>query len=338
MPLRYAYNTNGCTNHRLKDAIELMSEAGYDGIALTLDWHHLDPFARDWERRAERVKRQLDYHDLGCVIETGARYLLSSREKHEPTLINPTEMGRRKRVDFLKRALDIGALLEVETVSFWAGVVPPVPPEGGVLPRGEQRISREQAWIWLREGVAELLDHADEVGCELSLEPEPGMLIETNRQYEELVSSLDETGEHLRLALDLGHVWVVPPSPPKGSDASSLMKMNNFPGASKGGVLPPKGGMTWEEVDKLIAPAAEVYRYANRLGTVSIEGMDRGVHFHRPLHEGDMPIPPLIEALQAVEYDRLVCVELSRESPRAHLAIPESIAFLKKTEQVLAAQ
>ena len=312
MSLRYAYNTNGCTNHRLKDAVELMSESGYDGIALTLDWHHLDPFARDWERRAERVKRQLDYHGLGCVIETGARYLLSSREKHEPTLLNPTEMGRRKRIDFLKRALDIGALLEVETVSFWAGV-------------RQASVSEEQAMTWLREGVAELLDYADEIGGELSLEPEPGMLIETNRQYTELVQALDPVGEHLRLALDLGHVWVVPPGPPEGGVPPSPHPPS-----------PPEGGMSWEQIDGLIEPAAEVYRYADRLGTISIEGMDRGVHFHRPLDEGDMPIPPLIEALQAVDYRRLVCVELSRESPRAHLAIPESIEFLKKVEADLA--
>ena len=294
MPLRYAYNTNGCTNHRLKDAVELMSEAGYDGIALTLDWHHLDPFARDWERRTERVKRQLDYHDMGCVIETGARYLLSARQKHEPTLLNPTEMGRRKRIDFLKRALDIAAILEAETVSFWAGV-------------RQAEVSEAQAHAWLRDGVAELLDYADEVGGALSLEPEPGMLIETNRQYEQLVRELDADGEHLKLALDLGHIWVT-------------------------------GEEYADQPESPLAPAAAVHRYADRLGTISIEGMDRGVHFHRPLHEGDMPIPPLVEALQTVDYQRLVCVELSRESPRAHLAIPESIEFLRKTEAALAAQ
>ena len=294
MPLRYAYNTNGCTNHRLKDAIELMSEAGYDGIALTLDWRHLDPFARDWERRAERVKRQLDYHDMDCVIETGARYLLSSREKHEPTLINPTEMGRRKRIDFLKRALDIAVILEAETVSCWAGV-------------RQASVREDQAHAWLREGLTELLDYADEVGGELSLEPEPGMLIETNRQYEALVADLDANGEHLKLALDLGHVWVT-------------------------------GEEYADQPESPVAPAAALYRYADRLGTISIEGMQRGVHLHLPLGEGDMPIPPLIEALQAVDYRRLVCVELSRESPRAHLAIPESIEFLKTTEQDLVAR
>lgn len=45
--LRYAYNTNGASNHRLGDALTLIAEAGYDGVALTIDHHHHDPFAPD---------------------------------------------------------------------------------------------------------------------------------------------------------------------------------------------------------------------------------------------------------------------------------------------------
>ncbi len=54
MSLRFAYNTNGAANHRLDDALALISEAGYDGVALTLDHHHLDPYAPDLAGRAAR--------------------------------------------------------------------------------------------------------------------------------------------------------------------------------------------------------------------------------------------------------------------------------------------
>ena len=47
MTLRFAYNTNGAANHRLDDALHLIKAAGYDGVALTLDIHHLDPFAEN---------------------------------------------------------------------------------------------------------------------------------------------------------------------------------------------------------------------------------------------------------------------------------------------------
>ena len=36
MTLRYAYNTNGAANHRLDDALRLIADAGYAGVALTL--------------------------------------------------------------------------------------------------------------------------------------------------------------------------------------------------------------------------------------------------------------------------------------------------------------
>ena len=41
MSLRFAYNTNGMQSHRLVDALALLGETGYHGVALTLDHMHL---------------------------------------------------------------------------------------------------------------------------------------------------------------------------------------------------------------------------------------------------------------------------------------------------------
>ena len=103
MALRFAYNTNGAANHRLADAIALIAEAVYDGIALTLDFQHLDPLEEGWVSRTEALARELRTRRLGCVIETGARFLLDPRQKHEPTLLTPTAEGRAQRVAFLQR-------------------------------------------------------------------------------------------------------------------------------------------------------------------------------------------------------------------------------------------
>jgi sugar phosphate isomerase/epimerase len=272
MSLRLAYNTNGAANHRLDDALILIADAGYDGVALTLDHHHHDPFAPDWERQTERLRQRLADLHLGSVIETGARYLLDPREKHEPTLLNPTREGRAWRVEFLQRAVDIAAMLGSETVSFWAGV-----PKPGV--------PREQALTWLKEGLAQVCDHAAERGVIVSLEPEPGMLVETVADYRALVPDAPT----LRLALDTGHCLVT----------------------------------------QDIAPDAAVRAHANRLGTVAIEDMRLGDHTHLPFGEGDMDVPAVVAALHDIAFTGLVCVEYSRESPRAHLAIAEAIASLR---------
>ena len=65
MALRFAYNTNGAANHRLDDALSLIADSGYDGVALTLDHHHFDPFEPDLERRAEGLARRLRELGLG---------------------------------------------------------------------------------------------------------------------------------------------------------------------------------------------------------------------------------------------------------------------------------
>jgi sugar phosphate isomerase/epimerase len=81
-----------------------------------------------------------------------------------------------------------------------------------------------------------------------------------------------------------------------------------------------------------VEPEDAVRAYADRLGTVAIEDMRRGDHTHLPFGQGDMDVSAVLAALKEVGYERLVCVELSRESPRAHKAIPESIAYLKQAE------
>lgn len=272
MTLRLAYNTNGAANHRLDDAIALIADHGYDGVALTLDHHHLDPLAPDWIANTKLLATRLRQLGLGNVIETGARYLLNPRDKHEPTFVTADAQGRNIRLEFIKRAIDIAAILDSETVSFWSGV----PKAGVAVP---------DARAWLDEGLAKVCDHAISRGISVSLEPEPGMLIETVGDYDAM------RGAHptLRLALDVGHCLVT-------QDCE---------------------------------PADAVMAYAPLLGTVSIEDMKRGVHIHLPFGQGDMDTGAVLAALRAISFNKLVCVELSRESPRAHEAIPEAIAYLK---------
>lgn len=270
MSLRFAYNTNGTAHHRLEDAIRLIKDAGYDGVALTLDIHHLDPFAENWIVEADHIATLLQRLELGSVIETGARFLLDPSAKHEPTLVTADTSGRARRIGFLKRAVDIAHVLKSEAVSFWAGV----PKEG---------VDRAAAHGWLIEGLTEVAAYAEEKGVVAALEPEPGMLIETLDDF----SGLDLP--NLRLALDTGHCLVT------------------------------------EERD----PAAAVREFAERLGTVAIDDMKRREHIHLPFGEGDMDVPSVLDALEEIDFQKLVCVELSRESHRADVMVPRSLEYLR---------
>ncbi|MFB8384564.1 sugar phosphate isomerase/epimerase family protein [Streptomyces rubiginosohelvolus] len=192
--LRYAYNTNGMTSHRLDDALELLADTGYDGVALTVDVAHHDPFAPDLATRTAALARRLERLGLGSTVETGARFLLDPRHKHEPTLVTADPAGRARRVAFLRRCVDIAADLGSEAVSFWAGV----PATGTDASLGGT------AWSHLVEGVRGVTAYAAERGVVAAFEPEPGMLVEDCADWLRLSALVPG----LRLALDTGHCLV----------------------------------------------------------------------------------------------------------------------------------
>ena len=190
MSLRFGYGLNGFTDHRLEDALALLADLGYDGVALTLDHAHLDPFSPDLPARTARVARLLARHGLGVVVETGARYLLDPRRKHEPTLVS--DSGRERRIDLLERAVRVAADLGSPVVSLWSGIAP-------------TSTGRDELWTRVADGVTALLPVAEAHGVDLALEPEPGMFVERIRDVLELRRRLGHP-DRLRLTVDVGHL------------------------------------------------------------------------------------------------------------------------------------
>jgi len=195
--LRFGYGTNGFANHRLDDALEVIKDLGYAGVALTLDHAHLDPFAPGLSRRVAALAATLARLQLGVVIETGARYLLDPRRKHEPTLVSAD--GADRRVRFLRAAIDIAADLGAEAVSFWSGT----PGDG---------LSTRTAWDRLEQRCASVVDHAERRDVALGFEPEPGMLVKDLAGYERLHTRLGRPPA-LGLTLDIGHCRCNEPLP-----------------------------------------------------------------------------------------------------------------------------
>ncbi len=189
MPLRLAYSTNGFADHRLNDALQVIAGLGYDGVALTLDHQHLDPYAPHLPARVDSVRMALDAAGLDVAVETGARYLLDPWHKHQPTLLS-TE-GRELRLDLLRRAVNITSDLGASVTHLWSGTPPP-------------EVSHEEAWDRLLTGVDALLQDAERAGVTLAFEPEPGMLVASLADWARLRDALGAP-DRLRLTLDVGH-------------------------------------------------------------------------------------------------------------------------------------
>ena len=187
------YNTNGFAHHRLEDAVEIIAELGYAGVGLTLDVHHLDPFAEDPTGRIRILHGQFKTHGLQCVIETGARFLLDSRRKHQPTLISATAEERGRRIKFLEDCIAYAGRgdLEAGCVSFWSGTA-------------ADDANEQESMKRLTDGCRFLADWAAVNGVRLAFEPEPGMFIDTMDKFAELHGRVNHPA--FGLTIDVGHL------------------------------------------------------------------------------------------------------------------------------------
>ena len=197
---------------------------------------------------------------MRSVIETGARFLLDPRVKHEPTLLSaiapPPDRLLQVRRSTAPPNWEAIACRSGRAVGDWSifrrevasannadrkhGPVPFAPPASDGR---------------LVEGLREVLDYAAAKNVLIGFEPEPGMLIDSMPAFEELLARID--APNLRLTLDIGHLQCQ--------------------------------GET---------PIADVIRrWAPRLVNVHIEDMRRGVHEHLMFGEGEIDFPPVLRAL-----------------------------------------
>jgi sugar phosphate isomerase/epimerase len=206
-----AYNTNGLAHHRLEDALDLLADLGYGGVALTPDVAHLDPFAtgeKDWEK----ARGLLDRKKLKCVVETGARYVLDPKRKHWPNLLSRDESAAERRLDFYRRCLQMAKVLGSDLISIWSG-----PMESGD--------DVEAAFGRLLARLPRLLDDARKAGVSVCFEPEPGHLIDGHARYRDLRRRLGR--EDLKTTIDIGHLIVTEPGAPQDHLAEFAPSLRN---------------------------------------------------------------------------------------------------------------
>ncbi len=198
--LRLGYNTNGFAHHRLLDAIDQIAALGYRAIAITLDVHHLDPFAPTHRDELAAVSAACRDRDLQVVVETGARFLLDPARKHHPTLVSAAPADRQRRLDFLLRAADAAYALVgppfAPILSLWSGAADDDAPPATLDDR-------------LADGLARLVTG----GVTIAFEPEPGMHIEDMAGYARIKARVPA----LRLTLDVGHAHLTEAA---GADAT----------------------------------------------------------------------------------------------------------------------
>ena len=190
--MRLGFSTNSIGDIDPLLAVPMLRDLGYESLAITLDHHTLDPWAADLVALTARWSQALAAAGMACVIETGARHLLDTHLKHEPTLVSADWEARGRRVAFTRRAIEIAAELGADCVSLWSGV-------------GRDAADGDAFWSRLMVGLEQILAHAASCGVVIGFEPEPGMFIDTLDRATILRDRLGRP-EALGLTVDLGHM------------------------------------------------------------------------------------------------------------------------------------
>jgi sugar phosphate isomerase/epimerase len=190
---KLSYSTFGLTNLDFLDAIDVVDQAGYPGIELSFHRDQFNPFNITDEYLATIKKKFGNTRVRPACVATASHFFTPSRP-HEPSVMTIDTAGRKRRINLIKRGIEVARKLEVDLVTFGSGFIrddhvanPSVDPNELLVDSIHQCLKAI---------------HDDE-DITLLIEPEPGMFIETLEQGMNLVNEVDSP--KFKLHLDLCH-------------------------------------------------------------------------------------------------------------------------------------
>lgn len=193
--IKLSYSTFGLTDLDFLRSIEVVDLAGYPGIELSFHRDQFNPFEITAEDVAA-VKRKFESVGVRPACVATASHFFTPSRPHEPSLMSPDLAGRKRRIDLVRRGVDLARELDVSLVTFGSGFIrdehvtnPSVDPRQLLVDSIHQCLRAVR----------------DDEDITLLIEPEPGMLIETVEQGLSLVREIDSP--KFMLHLDLCHMY-----------------------------------------------------------------------------------------------------------------------------------
>jgi sugar phosphate isomerase/epimerase len=179
------------------EAIRRIADLGYEGIELMFDTPHAWPEDTTLAD-LDAIRNALDA--AGLQIANANAFMMNKindpRQPYwHPSWIEPDEDYRCIRIEHTKRSLSQAADLGIPHIST---------EPGGPIESEAQREDATQLFVAMLEPV---LEHAENVGVKLMIEPEPGLLIENLAQWQDLRRRV--TSPWMGLNFDIGHFYCV---------------------------------------------------------------------------------------------------------------------------------
>lgn len=193
--IKLGYSTFGLTDLPFLKAIDEVDKAGYDGVEISFHRDQFNPFNIS-EDDLDNVKRKLaSVNTTAACVATASHFFTPSRP-HEPSLMSVEVAGRKRRIDLVKRGIKVARQLGVPLVSFGSGFI-----------RDEHIHYPEiNPFELLVDSIQDCLGSiGDQEDICLTIEPEPGMYIETMDQGLKLIKAVDSP--KFRLHIDILHSY-----------------------------------------------------------------------------------------------------------------------------------
>lgn len=187
---KLCFNATTLRNFDIKRAVRLIRESGYEGVELALNNTHLHPM-RSTKEEIIAVKNTCEEIGLqiACVAAGGPDLMGSI--PYEPSMINADLFSRMRRLDMIRRSVEMAQLLDCPIVNINSGML-------------TAAVTAQMAQNYLLDGISSLLPS---LGGDTMfvLEPEPDFFVGTTTKAIEVINELNTP--KLMLNLDIGHVF-----------------------------------------------------------------------------------------------------------------------------------
>lgn len=186
----FGYSTNAFVKFGLVDAVARIARLGFKGVEIMADRPHLYP-PDVGEDELQRLQQTLAAAGLK-VTNLNSFTLFAVGDTYLPSWIEPEPRRRDIRVRHTRECLRLARRLECNSIS-----VPPGGPLSGV--------TRGEAERLFYEGIGQVAALAEELDVRLLVEPEPGLMIETTRQFQEFMRGVRSPA--VGVNFDIGHFF-----------------------------------------------------------------------------------------------------------------------------------
>ena len=198
--MKLAFSTNAFKKNTLAQAIDAIASIGYAGVEIMADVPHAYPptFTRD---QREATKRQIKA--LGLTVSNVNAFTLFARgDTYHPTWIEDDPALRELRIQHTLDSIELAAEFGAKTVSLQPG--------GTMIGTS---IDRAEAGRRFAEGLSRVVESARRHDVTLAIEPEPGLFIETSREYFEFKHEFFKDEPLVKMNCDVGHLFCVGEDP-----------------------------------------------------------------------------------------------------------------------------